>query len=156
MNREDQIKKEIADLQDEREKLRANKQLMCDGCGKRSQIKKWIVIRNYHYIRPYSCSGGDYWTDSEDYNLVCPKCGSTGRVYMPSWVAHQRRESKPIEEHFLCSDRELSLISTFEFVHSHIKYFGERLSSYDDGNDVEVLRAIKKKKEDDSRNNEMY
>lgn len=156
MNREDQIKKDIDELYKEREIIRSRKTLKCGSCGKRSQISKWIVIDNFYYVRPYSCSGGDYWSHMDDYNLVCPKCEAVGRTYLESWIAGCKKENKELSQHFLYNDTTDSDLALFTFVREHHKYFGEHLQSHDEGKDVIKLRAIKKKTEENRRNSELY
>lgn len=122
MNREQQIDKEIEALEEERELVRSRKTLACE-CGKRSQLSKWILISDYHYIRPYGCMGGDYWESSNEYHLICPKCDGVGRVYHASY-----------------EDEDSEMNTLYKFVHDHARYFGERLKSYKEGCDVEELR----------------
>jgi len=51
-------------------------------CGKSSEIGKLTFIRLLHYVRPYGCTGGDYWqADEKDALFVCPHCGYTNRLY---------------------------------------------------------------------------
>lgn len=50
-------------------------------CGKPSEIGKLTFIRMLHYVRPYGCTGGDYWQAQEnDALFVCPHCGYTNRL----------------------------------------------------------------------------
>ena len=123
MNREQQIEKEIDALKEELELVRSRKTLAC-ACGKRSQLSKWILISDYHYIRPYGCTGGDYWDFSDEYHLICPKCDGLGRVYKASYEADD------------------SVMNTlYKFIHNHAKYFGEQLKSYGEGYDIKKLRT---------------
>ena len=113
--------------------------LACPYCEKRSQLKKWILISNYYYVRPYSCNGGDYWSHEDDYNLVCPKCQEVSRTYKPCYIERDLKENKRVDP------KDQMMYHTFKFVEGHKQYFGERLDSYGDGTNVEVLREKKRK-----------
>lgn len=50
-------------------------------CGKLITTRDVDVIQNWYYIRPYSCTGGDYWTfEEEDKEFRCPHCYHINRV----------------------------------------------------------------------------
>jgi len=84
-SRERRIGEEIAVLEQERDDLRARKTVKCLKCERRTQLSKAILIRKHHYIRPYSCSGGDYWEFSNEYQVLCTKCGNITRAYIRSF-----------------------------------------------------------------------
>ena len=56
--------------------------LRCSSCGKRAALQRWSFLRGHWYVRPYSCTGGDYWnvTTTETCHVDCPNCGT--RIYL--------------------------------------------------------------------------
>jgi len=80
---------ELARLENERQKVLA-KQLRiirgsfikCAKCGENSKLFSWTFIQDMFYVEPYSCTGGDYWLNSETRccHIVCPKC--EGEIYL--------------------------------------------------------------------------
>ena len=50
-----------------------------NGCGRLSAIHTIEYIRTHWYVRPYSCTGGDYWNEGEG-QFICPKCGYRNRL----------------------------------------------------------------------------
>jgi hypothetical protein len=79
-------KKRIAELERELDALRtkegkkkSRRYVTCGGCDRRSQIGKIVYLQTHYYVRPYSCSGGDYWTPSNG-EFICPKCGVRNRL----------------------------------------------------------------------------
>ena len=54
--------------------------LSSDGCGEEFEIGDLTYIQTYTYVEPYSCTGGDYWFDSEG-QWDCPNCGVRNRLY---------------------------------------------------------------------------
>ena len=57
--------------------------VICIKCRKKSRLGSWAFIQGRHYIRPYSCNGGDYWVYSktEVCEIICPKCGAENYIY---------------------------------------------------------------------------
>ena len=57
--------------------------IKCTACGKQSRLFSWSFIQNQYYVEPYSCTGGDYWLNSETRccHIVCPKCGEEIYLY---------------------------------------------------------------------------
>ncbi len=145
--REREIAIELKDLKNEQEQIRNNKTLCCPHCEKRTQIKKLTIVDAHHYIRPYSCTGGDYWTFSDEYYVICPKCDSAIRTYLGSWDYSTPYEEKKKEE----QDR----IKRYHFLHKFHQFFGERLNMYKDGGitsiDLDKLRDEKKAAEERNR-----
>jgi len=142
--REKEIANIIDELYDERESIKQNKTLVCTHCEKRTQIKKLTIVSAYHYIRPYSCSGGDYWTFSNEYYVICPKCDSAVRSHMGSYDKSQLFD--------ILSDDDQERIKRYIFLSHYYKYFGEHLKMYENNGiasiDLDKLRAEKKKKEE--------
>ena len=69
-----------------KQKLEAVKRtlLVCVRCDKKSRLGAWSFIQSRHYVQPYSCNGGDYWTYSKTENceITCPKCGANNYIYV--------------------------------------------------------------------------
>lgn len=84
------IEKNITRLEIQKNKLR-QKQLellqkqtiKCVHCQKRSQVGSWIFIQDQWYVKPFSCTGGDFYTNTktECCHLVCPKCQKENYIY---------------------------------------------------------------------------
>lgn len=51
-----------------------------EGCGRILAVHTLQYIQEHHYISPYSCTGGDYWSVSDDAAFICPKCGYRNRL----------------------------------------------------------------------------
>jgi len=49
------------------------------GCGTFHKISDLTYIQTHYYVKPYSCTGGDYWSESEG-QFTCPKCGYLNRL----------------------------------------------------------------------------
>ena len=49
------------------------------GCGTLHKISDLTYIQQHYYVKPYSCSGGDYWSEGEG-QFVCPTCGYLNRL----------------------------------------------------------------------------
>jgi len=49
------------------------------GCGKEYKINQVIFIQTLYYVRPYGCTGGGYYNDSEG-QWLCPDCGAKNRL----------------------------------------------------------------------------
>jgi len=138
MKREDQIELEIQALSEEREQIRSRKTIKCE-CGKRTPLKKLIAIREYYYVSPHGCTGGDYWDLSNEYTWYCSKCEKWHRVYKSSFDSIQFPDAK-----------NLPLRATnYEFLHSHIQYVGEVLDRYGkhDGDTLTEIREANAKRE---------
>lgn len=117
MNREQQIEQEIESLYVEKESIRSRRTLKCPKCEKRTALTKWTLIRDHHYVQPYSCTGGDYWTFQE-YQIFCPKCEQFSRVYFSEWDKKYEGGSE--------------LNNMFEYIKEHSEYFGEQLGTWGD------------------------
>lgn len=76
-----QLEQQIAALTTQLNEEKRKQFIVCGGCSKRIKLKDLKVLEVYHYVSPYSCSGGDYWKFSEEYISECPHCGSEGRAY---------------------------------------------------------------------------
>lgn len=134
MNREQGIEQQIKEL----EEARQRKTLVCPHCERRLGIQKFTIIREHHYVQPYSCTGGDYWTFSNEYYLWCPKCETFSRAYNESWT----REGTPPT-----ANQKL-----YDFIYKYERYFGERLDDYDYTYEtIDELRKINKEREERAR-----
>ena len=78
---EEQLDKQIEELKAQREELRKNKTWQCPKCKKRTKIDKLGLLTDQYYVEPYSCTGGDYWKDSGEFFISCPKCEREIRLY---------------------------------------------------------------------------
>lgn len=58
--------------------------LFCVKCNRKSRLGAWTFIQGRHYVRPFSCNGGDYWTYSktETCDITCPKCGANNYIHI--------------------------------------------------------------------------
>jgi ribosomal protein L37AE/L43A len=70
------IDAEIKALKQKRHSLRGKQIWKCPLCEKGTQIGRLDLVVIKFYVRPYSCTGGDYWTegDKPEYKVHCPKC----------------------------------------------------------------------------------
>lgn len=50
------------------------------GCGVEHEIKNLTYIQTHFYIKPYGCTGGDYYREGEG-QFICPACGHRNRLY---------------------------------------------------------------------------
>lgn len=48
-------------------------------CGAKLSINRLQYIQTHWYVRPYSCTGGAYWTAGEG-AFICPECGFRNRL----------------------------------------------------------------------------
>lgn len=116
MNREQQIETEIQNLVAEREAIRSRRTWKCPHCEKRTQLAKLTIIQDHYYVRPYSCSGGDYWTSSKEVFIPCPKCETVVRI-CDTFVQ--------VPYVMTTDDKEM-----YDYVTDHRTYFNERLDYY--------------------------
>lgn len=49
-------------------------------CGRTTQIRNLVYIQTHFYVRPHSCTEGDYWKQGEG-QFDCPHCGHRNRLY---------------------------------------------------------------------------
>ena len=54
--------------------------IACSSCGVQRPIGDVVYIQTHWYVRPYSCTGGDYWNEGEG-NFKCLSCGFLNRLY---------------------------------------------------------------------------
>lgn len=143
--REKEIIASIEALKLEREKIKSNKTLACPHCNKRTQLKKLTVVNAYHYIRPYSCTGGDYWTFSNEYYVVCSKCDSAVRTYKGSFDFGSGFAD--------LSDDDKKRLTRYFFIAEYHKYFGEHLKMYEkSGTSIDLDKLRNEKKDRAERN----
>lgn len=139
--KERELTEQIDFLEAERENVRKQKTITCPSCKKRTQLRNAIVIDKYHYVRPYSCSGGDYWATSNEYIFYCTKCDSGYRAYTGSWdtISYDSEEIKP-------EALKETRVQLYLLIKEYHRYFGETLDSYDDGGlTIDQLREKNKK-----------
>lgn len=142
MNKIENIDKEIAALRERKVQLLKNKTIKCPKCEKRTALKNATIISNYHYVKPYGCTEGDYWTFSDNYHYYCNKCGNFTRTYIMSW------EKKGESKMYLNTQKqkeEDDRVRFYNFTKEHYQYFGERLDSYSKGGTIDEIRAQDKK-----------
>ncbi len=145
--REKEICADMEQLTIEREKIKTNKTWLCPHCNKRTQIKKLTIIDAYHYIRPYSCTGGDYWSFSNEYYVVCIKCDSAVRSYIGTYDF-----STP---YFDMSEEDQTRITGYYFLDDYHYFFGEHLKLYETSGTSIDLDKLRKEKKDRKERNEL-
>lgn len=72
----------------------------CASCNSRHKIKNLTFIQAHFYVRPFGCTGGDYWNSCKsDSGYKCLKCGVRNRL-LPEWVYNLRHKFKElVDEH---------------------------------------------------------
>jgi hypothetical protein len=75
------IDAEIAALKNKRHSLRGKQLWKCTLCQRGTQLRNLHLVIIKYYVRPYGCTGGDYWTAGErpEYMIECVKCGEAIR-----------------------------------------------------------------------------
>ena len=141
--KEKELKEQIAKLQAELVNVRSNKTVLCQHCKKRTRLSKATAIRCYHYIAPYGCTGGDYWTFSHEYSFYCAKCESFNRAYVGSWDKLDWSEGVTITNTHPKSLEEYR-VHTYFLIDEHFRLFGEKLNNYKYGNTIEEIREANK------------
>jgi hypothetical protein len=63
-------------LEDELKSLRSQQTLRCAKCDATDMIQDLVYVQVEYYKKPYSCTGGDYWYDSDKSEYICPHCGT--------------------------------------------------------------------------------
>ena len=139
MNREQEIESQIETLRAEREAIRSRRMWTCPCCHKRTAIAKLTFIQDHWYVSPSGCSGGDYWKQSNQVYIPCPKCNNIARV-TENFVQVRT-------EHILTViDEEM-----YDFVTDHKYHFGEILDYHRNHGEptldtVEYLREEKRRR----------
>lgn len=90
------LEKELDKLRELKKEKDARKMVTCGRCKKKSQIRKVTYIQTYWYVKPYSCTGGDYWCMGEG-QFICPKCGVRNRLLSDEakkWVNYKKLFAK--------------------------------------------------------------
>jgi predicted RNA-binding Zn-ribbon protein involved in translation (DUF1610 family) len=67
------------------------------GCGARLRISNLTYIQTHSYEPPYSCIGGDYWSEA-DGEFDCPKCGRRNRMIDREQIRKLKHLFKDIKE----------------------------------------------------------
>lgn len=67
-------------LRTERDKIQCRKKWTCIHCENKTQLDKLTIVREYWYVEPSGCTGGDYWNPSDEYWINCPKCSMINRI----------------------------------------------------------------------------
>lgn len=81
---------EVVDLNAQLDEAMRRKRIACSACGARAVVSSLTYTQTHWYVRPYSCTGGDYWKEGEG-QFDCPKCGHRNRLYnRPEVVALKR------------------------------------------------------------------
>lgn len=76
----EKLEKKLEEAYAELDEARRKSMIECMHCERRTRVSKLTYIQTHWYVRPYSCTGGDYWKQGEG-QFVCPKCGETNRLY---------------------------------------------------------------------------
>lgn len=67
-------------------KARGEREWWCGECKLEHRFKDLIVYQTQHYVRPYSCNGGDYWLINEDELFwQCTDCNTINRMMFHSF-----------------------------------------------------------------------
>lgn len=80
---EENLEKQIELLKQKLAKTRKNKKFRCPNCNQITPLRKLDLLISQFYVEPYSCTGGDYWTEGDNptYYITCPKCNKENRIY---------------------------------------------------------------------------
>lgn len=144
------IKKQIQELEEKLTQCRDRRTIMCPSCEKRTPVNQATIVRRYHYVRPYSCTGGDYWTFSNEYLFYCSKCDSFHRAYVGSY--DRKWDTDEIKSESLKLDR----VKMFLFIEEYQHHFSEMLEDYGDGGTIDEIREHNKKRQDRFDYSELY
>jgi hypothetical protein len=150
--KERELSESIKFLEAERDEVRRKKTIKCEHCEKRTQIGKATIISENSYVRPYSCSGGDYWQFRE-YLFVCLKCCKTNRAYVGTWDRIKWSDGDKLSN---ISPESLKdpRVKLYFIINEYKRYFGEHLQSYDDLSGS--LDDLRKKNEERKERRELY
>jgi hypothetical protein len=83
--------------------------VVCRKCKASHEIEALTYIQTHWYVRPYGCTGGDYY-NAGDGQWDCPLCGVKNRLYdKPEIMALRARFRATLEcyctqDHSCCSD----------------------------------------------------
>ncbi len=105
-----------------RDEVQRRKMWWCYNCEKRTPINNITATQEHWYVSPHGCTGGDYWKDSDEYWVICPKCSETSRI-CDTFV--QIRSISPMQ-HF--NDTQ-----TFKLIDKNTQYLAEKLNWYPQG-----------------------
>lgn len=56
--------------------LRRQQTIPCGKCEAVHEIGDLVFVQIEYYKEPYSCTGGDYYYDSDENEFICPSCGT--------------------------------------------------------------------------------
>lgn len=101
----------VCALREELDHRARRKRLRCGFCGKSHQVSKLTLIQTHYYVRPYSCTGGDYWNMGEK-QYECPSCGE--------------RMRDPGDNEYLAKYRQLD-----KRIGELARFFGETVKEYE-------------------------
>lgn len=79
----DRLENKRKRVKEEQRDVIRNSLIRCMMCSRRSRLSSWVFIQDQWYVRPYSCTDGDYWSPSatEVCHIVCPKCSKENYLY---------------------------------------------------------------------------
>lgn len=80
-DKELRLREQIRELYAEINRIRGMRKWTCKKCGRREVIKNLYLVKDNYYVSPYSCTGGDYWRESDELKIICPQCGIMSRYY---------------------------------------------------------------------------
>ena len=123
------------------EKRNAKRKIKCASCDESHAICDLTAIQTYHYVEPYSCTGGGYSTLS-DMHFICPNKNVRNRLYFNIYkfdIPYEKRDSyhyNPEEQFYrtyrdlfknIVDDNEeykqLEWINN-EYINNHLEQFG--------------------------------
>ena len=76
-----EVQQRLNALQERFKELKRQTPLVCDHCQKKSKVCELTYIQDMWYERPYGCTGGDSWHESDEANYTCLHCGKRNRCY---------------------------------------------------------------------------
>lgn len=137
--REREIAEEVRRLNDEKDEICRRKMWHCYACGRKTQVSKITIIQDHWYVRPSSCSEGDYWNTSDEVFVPCPKCNTINRI-CDSFV--QIRSVSPIKT--VNESKTYNLLSTLRRYVKEVLNYYPRENQIPTHTEIEELRIRRK------------
>lgn len=112
----------IAKLEKKREKLQERLEIKCACCeNEMHKIEDLTVIQTYWYVRPFGCTGGDYWNKGE-VNFICPKTGYRNRLLFDTHdVPYDKRQNYAHNPEMQFQDKYMGLFKEQKDTHGEEK-----------------------------------
>lgn len=90
----------LKNLLQKKDEILSHTKVQCGHCGSQHEIRDLEFIQTHYYVRPYSCSGGDYWNEDDEGISECLYCGGRMRFYnMPEIMKLRHLFAKRKDEH---------------------------------------------------------